>query len=309
MLEHVIAALRRQRLGTTNYDDTVLLAPIALRPLSGGRNNAVYAATVDQQQVVLKCYKVDARQRAHKERAALLLAKAQGCDTAPRLLTWSDDPQVPIAALQLLPGRDLGGVNLTPCQLEALAEALSSLYPLADLACVERADSAARTQLETMQHTITALPVATGTPYMLDYVERLARDSDDDIWALWREWQRGPDLALLRAPVPPVFSRGDPNLANCLWDGARVRIADFEYAGVSDRAFDLADLVEHQQSRATPDAAWAQFVDLFPLSGWELERLHAARRLLRLFWLLKFRAFGAMDTRYLAQRERMRLLA
>ena len=304
----MIAALRRQRCGIADHGDAALLGLVALRPLSGARNNAVYAATVEAQQIVLKCYKVDARQRAHKERAALLLAAAQGCDVAPRLLAWSDDPQVPIAALELLPGSHLGEATLMAGQLAALAEALSSLHSLADLAHSERAGSDTRTRLEALRRDVAALPIATGTPYMSGYVERLACDAGGESHMLWQEWQRGPDVAVLRAPVPPVFSRGDPNLANCLWDGARVRIVDFEYAGLSDRAFDLADLIEHPQSRATPDAAWAQFVGMFQLSAWELERLQAARRLLRLFWLLKFCAFGTQDTRFLAQRERVRML-
>src|SRR6202044_1029552 len=43
----------------------------------------------------------------------------------------------------------------------------------------------------------------------------------------------------------PVLGQGDANLANFLWDGERVRIVDFEDSGTSDRAFELAVLVEH----------------------------------------------------------------
>ncbi len=43
----------------------------------------------------------------------------------------------------------------------------------------------------------------------------------------------------------PVFGQGDANLANFLWDGERVRMVDFEDSGLSDRAFELAVLVEH----------------------------------------------------------------
>jgi hypothetical protein len=45
--------------------------------------------------------------------------------------------------------------------------------------------------------------------------------------------------------VTPVFGSGDGNLANYLWDGTRVRLVDFEYSGVSDRAFELAEATEH----------------------------------------------------------------
>src|SRR4051794_32299866 len=51
----------------------------------------------------------------------------------------------------------------------------------------------------------------------------------------------------------PVLGQGDSNLANFLWDGTEVRIVDFEDSGPSDRAFELADLVEHIS--AWPDAS------------------------------------------------------
>ena len=70
--------------------------------------------------------------------------------------------------------------------------------------------------------------------------------------ALWQTWRKGDDPALLLEPAPQAFSRGDPNLANCSWSLQRLRIVDFEYSGWSDRATDLADLVEHVQSRGTP---------------------------------------------------------
>jgi hypothetical protein len=46
----------------------------------------------------------------------------------------------------------------------------------------------------------------------------------------------------------------------------------------------LADLIEHPESRATPDTTWQAFVDRFDLPDLERQRLHAARRLLALFW-------------------------
>jgi len=45
-----------------------------------------------------------------------------------------------------------------------------------------------------------------------------------------------PDLTELQHPV---VAHGDPNLANYLWDGTRVRIVDFEDAGRGDRTVEL----------------------------------------------------------------------
>ena len=48
-----------------------------------------------------------------------------------------------------------------------------------------------------------------------------------------------------------VLGHSDPNLANYLWDGARVRVVDFEDAGRSDPVYELATLVEHLSARET----------------------------------------------------------
>jgi Ser/Thr protein kinase RdoA (MazF antagonist) len=65
-----------------------------------------------------------------------------------------------------------------------------------------------------------------------------------------RAWQAGADRffggaldSLNGGGV--VLGQRDANLANFLWDGTQVQIVDFEDSGPSDRAFELAVLVEH----------------------------------------------------------------
>jgi Ser/Thr protein kinase RdoA (MazF antagonist) len=85
-----------------------------------------------------------------------------------------------------------------------------------------------------------------------------------------------PDLSAVQ---DPVVGHGDPNLTNYLWDGTRVRIVDFEDAGLGDRTVELANLVEHLSGR---DTDWTPLVRRFaPDSG----RFHAARCLWAGFWL------------------------
>jgi thiamine kinase-like enzyme len=64
-----------------------------------------------------------------------------------------------------------------------------------------------------------------------------------------------------------------------------VRIVDLEHAGWTDRAVDLADLLEHAQARGTPDDDWASLVSGFGLDRREHARLLAARRMFAFFWL------------------------
>ncbi|WP_328325534.1 MULTISPECIES: phosphotransferase [unclassified Streptomyces] len=101
-------------------------------------------------------------------------------------------------------------------------------------------------------------------------------------------WVRAAALDSLAAaePAAPVLGYADGNLANCLWDGSRVRLVDFESAGRADRLQELAETVEHvsvwADSRLDADA----LLDHFPLTRPERARLRDLRRLTSLMWLL-----------------------
>ncbi len=104
------------------------------------------------------------------------------------------------------------------------------------------------------------------------------RDTDGVIAEAARTWldNEPPDLTAVH---DPVVAHGDPNLTNYLWDGERVRIVDFEDAGLGDRTVELANLVEHLSWRETdPDP----LVRRFPVDP---ERFRAARCLWAGFWL------------------------
>src|SRR4030095_6470747 len=76
-----------------------------------------------------------------------------------------------------------------------------------------------------------------------------------------------------------VLGHSDPNLANYLWDGERVRIVDLEDAGHSDLAYELATLVEHRSAR---DTDWDCFLARFDVHP---AHLLASRRLAAALWL------------------------
>ncbi|MGB6457172.1 MAG: phosphotransferase, partial [Streptosporangiaceae bacterium] len=87
--------------------------------------------------------------------------------------------------------------------------------------------------------------------------------------------------------VPRVLGQGDANLANFLWDGELVRIVDFEDSGVSDRAFEVAVLVEHVSAWRDGGLDADRFITGFDLSAAERAQLADWRRLLALYWLLR----------------------
>lgn len=82
-----------------------------------------------------------------------------------------------------------------------------------------------------------------------------------------------------------MFSRGDSNLVNWHWHKGRVFCVDFEFAGHSDVAFDIADLVEHISARVVPDDIWSELLTRLGLRPQMRPRFLAARRTCALRWL------------------------
>ncbi|HEY0539362.1 MAG TPA: phosphotransferase [Actinoallomurus sp.] len=101
------------------------------------------------------------------------------------------------------------------------------------------------------------------------------------------DWVARPYLEAVFVDEPsPVFGLGDGNLANYLWDGTRIRIVDFEYSGRSDRAYELAEVVEHVTAWVDDALDAAALLSRFALTAAESRRIRECRRLLALFWFL-----------------------
>jgi aminoglycoside phosphotransferase (APT) family kinase protein len=193
------------------------------------------------------------RDEPAREWSALRLISWHAPDLVPAPL--ASVPQPPSISMTVIPGRPLGGA-LDQAELRALERALRDLWsiPPDGLAPIEVAAFVARVR--------DALAVLPGSGVIAEAA------------AAAREWL--PEFAEVGAPI---VGHGDPNLANYLYDGHRVRIVDFEDAGRSDLAFELANLVEHLASRATD---WTGFVERFAVDP---SRFHAARCLYAAFWL------------------------
>ena len=84
----------------------------------------------------------------------------------------------------------------------------------------------------------------------------------------------------------PVVAQADGNVANLIWDGRRVTLVDFEYAGVGDLAFEVADLVEHASSRLRALLDPAAVLAGFDLTPAQSARVDDYRVVLATFWLL-----------------------
>jgi hypothetical protein len=207
--------------------------------------------------------------------ALVLLAEfAPGLTAAPVRADLAADP--PVIEMSRLPGVPLGGSPLSAAQADALVLALGRLWtavPGTILAGL--GDAGANASQLTRQ--VAAMLTA---PQALD-----------DHGLVHRAWQAGADWfsggALDRLDVgDSVLGQGDSNLANFLWDGLEVRIVDFEDSGPSDRAFELAVLVEHISAWSDAGLPADVLLGAFGLTAAEQVRVREYRRLCALFWLI-----------------------
>ncbi len=85
--------------------------------------------------------------------------------------------------------------------------------------------------------------------------------------------------------VDAVLARGDGNLDNVIWDGQTARLVDWEEFGVSDLAYEVADVIEHASARLERRLDIPTFLSSLTLSGEQRDRLDRFRRVFACFWL------------------------
>ncbi len=271
----VLAVLRAHAAGAAGEDQ---LLALGAQPLPGGWNNAVYRWESPRGPVCVKIYRVDDRRRAEREWLSLTFLSGHQVQSAPGSL-WADPhPAQPAIGMTFLPGRLFPETGDRQEPLRALA-AVQRQYaglPLPrELGTTERIDSAS--------HYIRRI-----TNIWVPAVKSHARDAlTRDLLQILGQWEQSGDAAVLAEPARRIFSRGDSNVLNWLWDGTSIRVVDYEFAGYSDLAFDCADLTEHISSRQAgiDDQAWAEIIGLAGLGSEDQRRFDAAQRTCALRWL------------------------
>jgi Ser/Thr protein kinase RdoA (MazF antagonist) len=241
--------------------------------------------------LVTKRFRSWARNEPAREWAALRLLAGSGTGLAARPISASLSADPPEIRMSWLPGEPLGAGPVSPEQAQALARSLDLLWR-----SVPPAGLAGRPAGEPNPEAFAGLvrrSLAAGVHQRLgeDPVVRQAATAA----AAWLEGGAIGRQNLAGRDV--VFGHGDANLANFLWDGRRVRLVDFEDSGPSDRAFELAVLVEHLSAWSDARLDSGAFVSSFGLTGAERARLLQFRRLAALFWLLHLRPGGRASRR------------
>jgi hypothetical protein len=224
--------------------------------------------------VVIKRYRSWEYQQPEREWRALNLLSEHVPGLAPIPVSLDLSEALPTMVMSRLPGLSLEG-PVSPVQAKAIAVAI------------------VRVQEEIPSGIVADLPPRAGHPVeLLRQVrtwaaEPLGSDADPLVaktLADGVDWVgRSGLVELFERQGRPVFGTGDGNLGNYLWDGSEVRLVDFEYAGRSDRAYELAEITEHISVQSGLDSV----LERTDLDAAETARLKQCRRLLALFWLLR----------------------
>jgi aminoglycoside phosphotransferase len=252
------------------------------RTPDAGSRGVTHELSIDPRRgVVTKRFRSWARNEPAREWAALCLLAGSAPDLAPRPLRASLDGQPPAITMSWLPGQQLGATPISPGQMQALACSLDQLWrpvPVARLAASPDGVPNPVAFISQVRANLAAGHDLGDDP--LVYRARAAAGAWLDREATGRHRPSGSDA---------VLGQGDPNLANFLWDGRRVRLVDFEDSGPSDRAFELALLVEHVSAWSDAKLDADTFLALFGLTTPESARLLHFRRMAALFWLMLLR--------------------
>jgi Ser/Thr protein kinase RdoA (MazF antagonist) len=236
---------------------------------------------------VVKTYRDWARGEPEREWAALTLLHQHAPGLSPTPLRRGSAEGRPFVVMSRLPGEPLGKRPLTPAQVAGVGEALHRLYrcvPSEALADVPMrisgaADMVARVRSWVAQPTA---PVSRAVEHAL---------------SVGSTWLTGTEATAVAESPGGVFTLGDGNLGNVLWDGERCYLVDFEDSGVSDIAYEVADLIEHVSVWLDGLVTAEELVPYLMLSAAEHRRLGHCRRLFAVFWLLMLLPGNPADAR------------
>jgi Ser/Thr protein kinase RdoA (MazF antagonist) len=254
-----------------------------------GRPSALLTQQVSvdhERQVVTKRYPRSGSGAALREWRALRLLAEHAPRLAPEPMSADLDASPPSIVMSLLPGEPLGARPLAPAQERALAIAIGRLWQAVPAGLVTSLPGELDTTVEFLRQVREWAAATSGLATDRTVLDAVAAGS---AWLARTEINMTSGVA---SAAQRVLGHGDADLTNFLWDGELVRIVDFENAGISERAFELAVLVEHISAWRNGGLDADRFVDDFDLSPRERARLADWRRMAALAWLLRLRSRG-----------------
>jgi aminoglycoside phosphotransferase (APT) family kinase protein len=226
---------------------------------------------------VVKRYRSWDRGEPDREWHALSLLHEHCPGLAPEPIAFTSQSGTPAITMTRVPGVPLGSAALTEPQQVAVADAMTRLHralPGPELARLGERRSGPAELLSELR-SWSKEPVTALSPVVAE-----AKTAG----TTWLDEVAISDLK--GAATESVFTLGDGNLGNFIWDGDQCRLVDFEDSGVSQVAFESADFVEHVSVWLRGLVHEDALLESLKMSGHQQERLMNCRRLFAVFWLL-----------------------
>jgi len=275
-MKEIISSLEAYQRAEETIDS--LIKQYHLISLSGGYNNSVYLWNYGEEKYCIKIYKHDDRNRAYKEWALLSLLKSHEVDFVPKTYYHLKENIPEIVIMEYFEGIPFAELEINNSHLLGLSKQLQTLYSLTP---------------EIVKHPLWSVNCNSEKMYInvVNDIKSIRSGSSSVLVESKKkitDWINGFSPQILLENQEVCLSKGDPSLFNFLWGFDHCRMIDFEYGGWTDKVFDLADLVEHVQSRKLSDESWEWFVDQIGFSSKDKLRYRASQQLCSIFWLLKF---------------------
>jgi hypothetical protein len=225
---------------------------------------------------VVKTFPSWDRDEPGREWSGLRLLHRHAEGLAPQPLARREVDGRPAVVMSRLHGCSLGASPLSSGQVAVVAAAMTRLHtavPSAELSELPTRLWGAAEAMDGLRKVYAAGVGTVGSCQVGGAVREAER------------WLASDEAGRLAVPADPVFAQADGNLANFLWDGQGCCLVDFEDSGVSDRAYEVADLVEHVSVWLAGVMDAEELVSRLDLEPGQLIRVHRMRRLFATFWL------------------------
>lgn len=244
------------------------LAEAEVTQIQGGYSgNSVFRAELPSRSVCVKRFTTASDADREWNLLVALSEGGVGCVPSP-LDRYGQEGE--IITMTWLNGEPLDNVALTPIQVDALATSLIAFGSARDARFPSATNQTDRVVLRAHEAREAIARQSPSSAELLSGIDRLL--------AL-------PDVVDMSSSTVTWLGRGDPNLANALWDGETVKFVDLEHTGYNDRPTELADLAEHLQSHCCQDEVWDRLWNKMKISEDETRRISFARGLTAVWWL------------------------
>jgi aminoglycoside phosphotransferase (APT) family kinase protein len=278
--------------------------PVHIERGGQGLNNAVYRVRVAGEQFGCKLFVTDERRRAAREWAALSTLHAAGLKMAPRPVTLAADgplPQ-PVIVYHWVDGTPFSTPTPTAGDLIALVQTLQQVHyaPRAAGHALLPAWHQPASYADYLAEIIAAHEKIAAWAKAISGAGKAPKDALPswllglaELLPLMEQAAQGAAAVVGRAasdgcyPLPALV-RVDGNLDNVLRTADGLMLIDWEYSGLGDPAYDLAELRWSPRALAAPAAAWETALATYQPSAADAgfaERLAVYNRLVPAWWV------------------------